>query len=141
MCMHAHMCGVCVRACARACVCVRVCVCICMCACVYLLLYNLPFSLLIGTPSTTGDDAVFESDVAYIKSPESCTAHNIRPLHSQYHSYPHELMPEDILNFALQIAQGMEHLHRNNVRWNMSAVNVCSTSDAMHSLCMSVFYQ
>lgn len=78
---------------------------------------------------SSGDDTVFEgekqSDIVYVMSAESCTAHRLRPLHKEYLENPSELLPEDILNFALQIAQGMEHLQKSNlVHRDLAARNI-----------------
>lgn len=55
------------------------------------------------------------SDLVYVCSPEACTALQHSSIHLDYLADPGTLLPEDVSNFALQIAEGMSHLERLNV--------------------------
>lgn len=55
------------------------------------------------------------SDLVYVCIPETCTALQQSSIHRDYLTYPGILLPEDVSNFALQIAEGMSHLERLNI--------------------------
>lgn len=85
---------------------------------------TVPYPAAIST-----EDQVFletlrdSSDLVYVCSPEMCTALQPGSIHRDYLAQPGDLLPEDVSNFALQIAEGMRHLEGLNV----SSANGMST--------------
>lgn len=66
-----------------------------------------------------------DSDLVYVCSPEKCTALQQSSIHIDYLANPGGLLPEDVDNFALQIAEGMRHLEELNVS-TAGGVRMCT---------------